>query len=169
MKKTVLFYLLIVTILLGACSSVGVKLGPSFTEWDTGEHRQYVKVTFVNTHTFSPSTTTTMMLECRDLRGIRGLEGKTAEEVLSKLQCRPSDVGNHDAGVGVFAGFGNAIVQSLTIVGSSALISEALRQSGDTHSSETNVTDRSITRVTDESVSRTSIRVDPPSVNPPSQ
>jgi hypothetical protein len=145
MKHPTLFCFLLVTILLGACASTGTNLGPSFTEWDTGEHRQYVKVTFVNTHAFSPSTTTTMMLECRYLRGTLSLEGKTDEEILNDSQCRPAAVGNHDVGAGVVPGFGSAMVQSAAIVGSAYLLGEGLAQSGDTHSSETNFTDQSYT------------------------
>jgi len=145
MKIRTLFYVSLVSILFGACASVGANLGPSFTEWDTGEHRQYVKVTFVNNHAFSPSTTTTMMLECRYLQETLSLEGKTDEEILNDSRCRPADVGNHDAGAGVVSGFGSAVVQSAGIVGSAYLIGKGLANSGDTYSSETNLKDESQT------------------------
>ena len=133
MKKSTLFYLSLVSILFGACASVGTNMGPSFTEWDTGEHRQYVKVTFVNNHAFAPSTTTTMILECRYLRGTLSLQGKTGEEILRDSQCRPADVGNQAVGAGILPGFGSSIVQSAGIVGSAYLLGKGIAKSGDTH------------------------------------
>lgn len=145
MKKSTLFYLSLASILLGACASTGTNLGAPFGEWETGERRQYVKVTFVNNHAFSPSTTTTMMLECRYLRGTLSLEGKTDEEILNDSRCRPADVGNHDVGAGILPGFGGAMIQSAGIVGSAYLIGKGLADSGDTYSSETNLKDESYT------------------------
>jgi len=139
MKANTLFYLSLASILFGACASVGANLGPSFTEWDTGEHRQYVKVTFTNNHAFAPSTTTTMMLECRYLRGTLSLQEKSDEEILNDSRCRPADVGNHDAGSGVVSGFGSAIIQSAGIVGSAYLIGKGLAKSGDTNTTENNL------------------------------
>jgi len=151
MKVHTLFYLSLIIILFGACASVGTSLGPSYGDWNKDEHRQYVKVTFTNTHAFSPSTTTTMMLECRDLRGILGRHNKSDEEILRDSQCRPADVGRHDVGAGVVAGFGSAVVQSAGIVGSAYLIGEGLKKSGDTYSTENNLTDSSENNLTDDS------------------
>jgi len=160
MKINTLFYVLLVSILLGSCASVGANLGPSFTEWDTGEHRQYVKVTFTNNHAFAPSTTTTMMLECRYLRGTLGRSSKSDLEILQDSQCRPADVGNQGVGAGIVPSFGSSVVQSAGIVGSAYLLGKGIAKSGDNSSTENNLTDDSWTQSNNQRMEANSPNVD---------
>jgi len=94
---------------------------PSFTDWDTGEKRSFVKVSMTDTHAFAPSSSTSVLLECQGV----------VEDNLSESRCRPANVGRHDTGAGVMSSFGSAVISSAGVVGGAYFMGKGLSDSGD--------------------------------------
>jgi len=126
MKK--IAQVLLLSILLVSCASVGIQMGPSYKDWDTGEKTRDFKLSFVNNHAFAPSTTNTLMKKCKNGEESTGM---SEEEILAVSFCRPMDEGRHDVGAGILPGFGSAVIESSAIVGAAYFIGKGIGKSGD--------------------------------------
>jgi len=129
-----------ILLIISACASTGASFSPEFVSWGSTNKVRFVKITFTNSHSFAPSNTTTVLLVCRELpKELNGVIGDDATASLKNSECRPAQIGSHDASVGIFHGFGSALVESAAVAGGAYFIGKGLKGSGDTNS--TNITD----------------------------
>ncbi len=137
------FFITLIALFLTACASVSTNVGPSYMEWDNGEPMNFVKITFNDPDSFTPGTTTTVVLECKTLP-LGLLKDLSDVEQLEKSKCRPVGV-NHNAGPGTLTGLGNSIITGASVVGGAYFIGKGIGGSGDSNYSDThntNVTDQ---------------------------
>lgn len=132
MKRLNLIVIAILIFFVSACATIDTSYGPEFSQWGTTDKVRFVKISFINNNAFAPSNATSVLMECRRLPdSISDVMNKEEIKSLKDSECRVADVGNHDAGAGIFPGFGSAIVNSAAIMGGSYLIGKGLRDSGD--------------------------------------
>jgi len=118
--------------LVSACASTETSFGPEFSRWGSLDKVRFVKITFTSSNSFAPSNTTTILLECRRLhKELSGVMSEQDIESLKGSECRPARMGRHDVSVGIFPGFGSAVVNSAAIVGGAYFIGKGLEGSGD--------------------------------------
>ena len=124
-----------ITFLVSACASTETSFGPEFFSWGSPDKVRYVKISLTNSNSFAPSNTTTIILECRRLpKEIGDVMNDEDIESLKDSECRLAQPVSHDASVGIFPGFGSAVVNSAAVVGGAYFIGKGLEGSGDTTS-----------------------------------
>jgi len=121
-------FIILISFIVSACSTVSLKRGPAFGDWDKGENRHFVEVTFVNTNAFAPSSINIVLLECKLLLGDSVIEDMDDYERLERSQCRVAqDAGNYGLGSGALPG----LVQGAAVVGGAHLVGKGISESGD--------------------------------------
>ena len=145
MQKIKIFLLII---FLSGCATRSINMGPVTQDWESGEPRQIVVTSLVETNSFAPSVATTIVQECKGMPINKESQNwpeeldevLTDEKIMAQSRCRITDDGYHDSGKGAMASVIPAVIGGASMVGAAALMADGLRESGDNETTTNNNT-----------------------------